>query len=323
MTRQCRFRTLAFALAAAALVLTFGIFGFARIAAAQDGKSVTVELVEENDSGLSGTAVLTPDGDQTRVVVEAPGAEEGISGHMFDSTCDDHGGATVFHDFTPLDADGRSETVVDETFENLTTGDYWIHLHQPADERGGGLLCGNVPDLAAAAATATAVPELIAATEPDYVLDYSTGLQFRLGDRLLVSPQPGSGYEFAVGDFVVEAVFLNPPDDVAGDWDYGFLFGPTGGPDDYRLYVRRDGQWFLDLGATTVQSGSLAALNSAPEQRNTLRLIVTGGTGYFSVNDEHVATLDVPVAAGGGTLWLASSFQDKRIQCLSHRVWKL
>jgi hypothetical protein len=153
MRRESRPVVSSFALAAAALLMTFGIFGFARAAAAQSAASVTAELEEENDSGITGTAVLTPDGERTLVVIELVGAEEGVEGHMFDSTCDDHGAATVFYDFDPVDADGRSETVVDAPFSDLTTGDYWIHLHEPAVERGGGLVCGVVPEYRAGGAT--------------------------------------------------------------------------------------------------------------------------------------------------------------------------
>ena len=141
------------ALAVAVVLMTAGMLGSAGADAAQGPQTVTAELEEENDSGITGTAVLTAEGNQTRVVVELVGAEEGTEGHMFDSTCDDHGGATVFHDFTPADAEGRSETVVDAPFSELTTGEYWIHLHQPAVERGGGLVCGQVPNLSAGGTT--------------------------------------------------------------------------------------------------------------------------------------------------------------------------
>lgn len=150
MTRQSRSVVSSFALAAAALLMTLGISGFAGAATAQNAESVTADLDEENDSGITGTAVLTPEGDQTRVVIELVGAEEGTEGHMFDSGCDDHGGATVFHDFNPVDADGRSETVVDAPFTEVATGAYWIHFHEPAVERGEGLVCGNVPEYRAA-----------------------------------------------------------------------------------------------------------------------------------------------------------------------------
>jgi hypothetical protein len=172
-------------------------------------------------------------------------------------------------------------------------------------------------------ATATAVQEAIAGTESTYFLGIPAGLQFPLDDRFRVYPQPGSRNEWSVDDFVVEAVFGNPSDDAGGGWDYGFLFGPSGSPEDYRLSVDSEGQWFLDLGSTTVLSGQVESLNLAAGESNKLRLIVIEGTGIFFVNDEYVATLDVAAAQDGGKLWLVSSFQGKPIQCRSLEVWPL
>jgi hypothetical protein len=138
-------------LVVAAVLLTVGMFGFVRGVAAQDEQSVTAQLEEENDSGLTATAVLTADGDQTFVVVQIEGdVEEGTEGHMFASTCDDHEGANgVFYQIEPVDADGYSETVVDVPLTLLADGNHWIHMHTPSVERGEGLLCGPIPALAA------------------------------------------------------------------------------------------------------------------------------------------------------------------------------
>jgi hypothetical protein len=141
-------------------------------------------------------------------------------------------------------------------------------------------------------------------------------------DPFRVYPQPGSGNEWSVGDFIVEAEFLNPSDDGVR-WDYGFLFGPNGNLEDYRLSVDSDGLWFLDLGSATVESGQLEPLNFAPRESNTLRLIVTEGTAHFFVNDSFVATLAVPEALDRGTLWLISSAQGRPIQCRRFDVWRL
>jgi hypothetical protein len=129
----------------AAVALALGVFGLAAPVSAQDGESVTVELEEENDSGVTGTVVLTADGDQTTLTVELVGGEEGFEGHMFDSTCDDHRSATIFYAIEPVDEDGFSESVVDAPLSELTTGDYWIHMHRPAGEQGEGVACGQVP----------------------------------------------------------------------------------------------------------------------------------------------------------------------------------
>jgi hypothetical protein len=133
----------------AAVLVIVGMFGFVRGAAAQDEASVTADLAEQNDSGITGTAVLTADGDQTIVVIQLNGAEEGTEGHMFDNTCDNHQGATIFYPLEPVSADGHSESVVDAPLSLLADGKHWIHLHEPAVERGEGVACGNVPALSA------------------------------------------------------------------------------------------------------------------------------------------------------------------------------
>ncbi|MEA2511615.1 MAG: hypothetical protein QOJ59_1102 [Thermomicrobiales bacterium] len=142
--------------AVAAILVAVGILGLTAPVAAQDDGSVTVQLAEENDSGVTGTAVLTADGDQTNIVVDLDGAEEGYEGHTFDSSCDDHRSATVFYAIEAVDADGHSESVVEAPLSELTSGDFWIHMHRPAGERGEGVACGQI---LAAAGTGGSLPD--------------------------------------------------------------------------------------------------------------------------------------------------------------------
>ena len=176
---------------------------------------------------------------------------------------------------------------------------------------------------AAALATATAAQALFAAGEPDISMPWPHGLQYQLGDRFMVYPEPGSGSEWVVEDFVAEAVFVNPSDDRGGTWDYGFLFGPAGTREDYRLYVDADRRWVLERGSTTVQSGPLDGLNLGAGESNTLRLIVSQGTALLYANAAFVATLDVSAANDGGTLWLITSVQGERIVFNRADVWHL
>jgi hypothetical protein len=132
------------AFAAVALVLSMAFMSFAAPVSAQDD-SVTVQLEQQDDSGVTGTVVLTADGDQTIVTVQLEGSEAGYEGHMFDSTCDNHQAATVFYPIEAVDADGQSESTVDAPLSELTNGKFWIHMHRPAGERGVGVACGQVP----------------------------------------------------------------------------------------------------------------------------------------------------------------------------------
>ncbi len=146
-----------FLAAVVAMLMATGIFVLASPVAAQDVESVTVDLAPEEDSGVTGTAVLKADGDQTLVTVDLEGSEEGYEGHMFDSTCDDHQSATVFYAIEPVDADGHSESVVEATLLDLTSGEFWIHMHRPAGEFGEGVACGQVEYAVGGALPATGV----------------------------------------------------------------------------------------------------------------------------------------------------------------------
>jgi hypothetical protein len=122
-----------------------GVTGLAAGAAAQDQQPVTVQLAAEGDSGVTGTAVLTADGDKTKVAVDLQGGEAGYEGHLLDSTCDNHQAATVFYPLEAVDANGHSDTVVDASLGELTNGKYWVHIHRPAAGRGVGVACGQIP----------------------------------------------------------------------------------------------------------------------------------------------------------------------------------
>jgi hypothetical protein len=137
-------RTLSVVAFVVAMLLSVGLIGAASPVSAQDD-SVTVDLQSEDDSGVTGQAVLTADGDQTIVDVQLEGSEAGYEGHMFDSTCDDHQGATVFYAIEAVDDEGHSESTVDAPLSELSSGDFWIHMHRPAGERGVGVACGQVP----------------------------------------------------------------------------------------------------------------------------------------------------------------------------------
>jgi hypothetical protein len=136
-------RTLSVVAFVVAMLLSVGLISAASPVSAQED-SVTVDLQPEDDSGVSGQAVLTADGDQTIVTVQLEGSEAGFEGHMFDSTCDDHQGATVFYAIEAVDDEGKSESTVDAPLSELATGDFWIHIHQPAGDQGVGVACGQV-----------------------------------------------------------------------------------------------------------------------------------------------------------------------------------
>jgi hypothetical protein len=126
-------------------LLTASLLALAAFAPAAAQESVTIDLDELNDSGQSGTATLTEENGQTRVVIDinAP-EEEDIEqpAHIHAGTCDDLGGVEY-----PLDnvVDGSSETVVDVSLEDLMSGVYAVNVHLSTDEPGTWVACGNIP----------------------------------------------------------------------------------------------------------------------------------------------------------------------------------
>jgi hypothetical protein len=132
---------------AIAIAVATGLFGLTGIASAQDAQTATVQLDPENDSGVSGTATLTANGNQTKIDIALVGSEAGYEGHTFDSSCDDHQSATAFYGIEPVDENGKSTSVVDLPFDELTNGEYYIHIHRPAGERGEGVACGHVQSI--------------------------------------------------------------------------------------------------------------------------------------------------------------------------------
>jgi hypothetical protein len=120
---------LVFALAFAAAML----FGLSSPASAQ-GQSVTLSLMTQNNSGISGTAVITEvPGGKLRIEIRANGAGPGPQpAHIHQGTCANLDPAPKFT-LTSL-TNGVSTTEVDGSLRDLTASPYAIHLHKAPDE---------------------------------------------------------------------------------------------------------------------------------------------------------------------------------------------
>jgi serine/threonine protein kinase len=109
-------------------------------------------------------------------------------------------------------------------------------------------------------------------------------------------------------NFVVEAQFHNPYDSARGAWDYGFLFRHTGLNNEYRLVVNSTGHWGLGLTESNLsQYQELPGLDTSPTGSNLLRLVVKDDKGYFFVNNDYVATLDLSPKMADGDIYAASA----------------
>lgn len=108
-------------------------------------EAVEVELAEQNDSGQSGTATLEPAGEgMTRVTLElsdAPDAPQPV--HIHSGSCEELG--DVAYPLTNLE-DGRSETTVEASLDELRNGDFAVNAHESEENIQTYVACGNIPD---------------------------------------------------------------------------------------------------------------------------------------------------------------------------------
>lgn len=136
-----------FSVLTALLVIALAAFALAGCGSDDDeasGDEVTVELSETADSGQSGTATLTADGEQTRVVIEIDGDPVSASqpAHIHEGTCDELTPEPLYG--LPNVADGTSDTTVDVSLDTLTSGAYAINLHMSDEDLTTYTSCGNI-----------------------------------------------------------------------------------------------------------------------------------------------------------------------------------
>ncbi|MCA9918012.1 MAG: serine/threonine protein kinase [Anaerolineales bacterium] len=114
-------------------------------------------------------------------------------------------------------------------------------------------------------------------------------------------------------NFMAEATFTNPFAASENDWDYGFSFR-TNGSFKYWLVVASEGNWQLAdrQGSAddeeTVAEGDLDNLNLGANEQNRLRLIAWGNVGYFFVNDELVAKLNIANNQDSGDIEVMTAY---------------
>jgi hypothetical protein len=97
------------------------------------GDAISVSLSPVGDASQFGTATLTPEGDQTRVVVDVDSpVSPSQPAHIHEGTCADLNPEPEFG--LPNVVDGRSEATVDVSLDELTSEDYAINLHMSDDD---------------------------------------------------------------------------------------------------------------------------------------------------------------------------------------------
>jgi hypothetical protein len=125
-----------------ALVLALG--GVLAGGLADAAEPITVQLGAQNNSGESGTAVLTDAGPKTKVVIEIKGAPAGVGQpvHVHKGTCAQLDPNPAFG-LTTL-TNGKSETTIDVPIGDLRKG-FAINGHKSAQDAKTYVFCGNIP----------------------------------------------------------------------------------------------------------------------------------------------------------------------------------
>jgi MYXO-CTERM domain-containing protein len=112
--------------------------------------TVTIALAEENGSGQSGTAMLSAEGDQTRVVIDLANSPAGPQpAHIHTGNCGPTLGGVVFALEFPRD--GKSTSLVNTPLAAVQTGGFAINVHKSPQEANIYVACGNIPAVAGAA----------------------------------------------------------------------------------------------------------------------------------------------------------------------------
>jgi hypothetical protein len=111
---------------------------------ALEDAALTLDLEEQNDSGIGGTVELSPTSEgRLEVEIELTGSDGGPHpAHIHRGSCDDLDPDPAF----PLEdvVDGRSETEVDVTTDELTASEYAVNVHESPENADTYVACADV-----------------------------------------------------------------------------------------------------------------------------------------------------------------------------------
>jgi Cu/Zn superoxide dismutase len=133
--------------------------------ASAQGQSTTMSLASQNNSGMSGTAVITElPGGKLRVEIRANGAGPGPQpAHIHQGTCANLDPAPKFT-LMPL-TNGASTTEVEGSLRDMTASPHAIHLHKAPDELPVYVACADIrADVGAPGQPQTLPPAGVAST---------------------------------------------------------------------------------------------------------------------------------------------------------------
>jgi hypothetical protein len=106
--------------------------------------TVRLQLAEENNSGQSGTAVISPvDGERTRIVMEVDHPPDlPQPAHVHPGPCGNLGDPIAALESL---VNGRSETIVPIALADLQRGGFVVHAHRSEAEFDVSVVCAAIP----------------------------------------------------------------------------------------------------------------------------------------------------------------------------------
>ena len=124
-----------------ALLGLLAVLGIAAVTSAADSMKVT--MAPQSGSSESGTATLTKEGaDTTKVVVNLSGATGQQPAHIHKGTCTNLDPKPTYP-LSPV-SNGKSETVVKASLDDLSKGGYAINVHKSAQDVKTYVSCGEI-----------------------------------------------------------------------------------------------------------------------------------------------------------------------------------
>ena len=106
--------------------------------------------------------------------------------------------------------------------------------------------------------------------------------------------------DVSIADMVVEATFVNPYAASSNPWDYGFIVRNDRWDDDaafLQFVVSSNRRWAVNAGANApydrLGGGTVNKLNTGAGGRNHLMVVAIGERGWFFVNGDYVAWVDL------------------------------
>ena len=133
---------------ALAVLILVGLTAHASLAQGDAPDEAKVIFAELNDSGITGFATLTADGNQTVVRIQAEGALGNHPTHIHQGQCEDLDPNPEIPltnvQLPPTGVTGRSETSIDVPLDELLEQDRLILIHKSDADLNTYLACGNI-----------------------------------------------------------------------------------------------------------------------------------------------------------------------------------